>query len=73
MKKIIGIVLILGGGWLVYTGHSRAESIAGKAESGVVQLQNEIDGKSRVAEHVWFYAGGGVLIVAGAWLVLRKG
>jgi len=72
MKKILGIVLILVGGWLVYTGYNRAESIAGKTEAGLVDLKNEIDGKTRVADHVWFYIGGGVLIVVGGAIVLRK-
>jgi hypothetical protein len=73
MKKILGIVLILGGGWLVYTGYNRAESIAGKTAAGLVDLKNEIDGKARVADHVWYYAGGAVLIIAGGAMVMRKG
>jgi len=72
MTKIIGIALLLVGGWLVYTGYSRAESLAGKAESGIVDLKNEIDGKARVPDHVWYYAGGAVLILVGGGLVLRK-
>ncbi|HEY5550994.1 MAG TPA: DUF3185 family protein [Opitutaceae bacterium] len=72
MKKILGIVLVLVGGWLVYTGYHRAESIAGKTESGLVDLKNEIDGKTRVADHVWYYVGGAVLIIGGGWLVIRK-
>ncbi|HUG09703.1 MAG TPA: DUF3185 family protein [Opitutaceae bacterium] len=73
MKKLLGIVLIVGGGWLVYTGYNRSESIAGKTEEGLADLKNEIDGKARVADHVWYYAGGALLIVVGGAMVMRKG
>jgi len=73
MKKIIGIVFILVGGWLVYTGYNRAESLGGKTEAGLADLKSEIDGKARIADHVWYYAGGALLILAGGVMVLRKG
>ena len=73
MKKIIGVLLVLIGGWLVYSGYNRAESIAGKTEEGLADLKNEIDGKTRVADHFWYYAGGALLVIAGGAMVLRKG
>lgn len=72
MIRILGVVIIFIGGWLVYTGHRRAESLAGKTQTGLVQLKNEIDGKTRVADHYWYYAGGAILILGGGWLVVRK-
>jgi hypothetical protein len=72
MKKILSLILILLGGWLVYVGYNRGESLAGKTKSGIAELKNEIDGKMRVPDHVWYYVGGGALIVAGAVVAARR-
>lgn len=72
MTRILGVVLLLAGGWLVFTGHNRAGSVAGKAQTNIAELKSEIDGKTRVPEHFWYYAGGAVLVLAGGWIVMRK-
>jgi hypothetical protein len=72
MKKLVGLALILVGGWLVYVGFTRGDSLAGKTKSGIAELKNEIDGKMRIPDHVWYYVGGGVLIIAGAAAMARK-
>lgn len=74
MKMIIALVAIAIGGWLLYAGYQRQDSLAGKAESSVSDLGRELDGKTRIPDHVWYYIGGGVLIVAGfAGLARRRG
>lgn len=72
MKQIIGIIFIFAGGWLVYTGYSEADSIAGKARTKLIDLKNDIDGKNRTPRQYWYYGSGALLIVAGAGLVMRK-
>jgi hypothetical protein len=72
MNKIIGIAMLLVGGWLLYTGYNRGESLAGKTKAGIAELKNEIDGKARVPDHVWYYIGGGVLVLVGGGMLMRK-
>lgn len=74
MKMIIALAAIAIGGWLLYAGYQRQDSLAGRAESTASDVGRQIDGKTRVPDHVWYYIGGGVLIVAGlAGLVRRRG
>jgi hypothetical protein len=72
MKKILAVVLILAGGWLLYAGYQRGDSLAGRTKSTLAELKNDIDGKTRVPGHVKFYVGGAVLLAAGAWLATRR-
>ena len=74
MKLIIALVAIALGGWLLYAGYQRQDSLAGRAESAISDVGRQLDGETRVPEHVWYYIGGGVLIVAGfASLTRRRG
>jgi hypothetical protein len=72
MIRILGVVLVIVGAWLLYTGYSRGRSLAGKTRSNIAQLKNEIDGKARVPDHVWYYVGGGLVVLVGGALVIRK-
>lgn len=72
MKKIVVVLLIAAGGWLFYAGYQRGDSLAGRTKSTFAELKNDIDGKNRVPDHVKFYAGGAVLLAAGAWLATRR-
>jgi len=71
MKYIIATVLIAAGAVLIYHGHRRGDSIAGLAEKTGKDIANAFDGRNRQPDHVYYYVGGGVLIVAGAWFALR--
>ncbi len=73
MKKIVAVLLIAAGGWLLYAGYQRGDSLAGRTKSTFTELKNDIDGKSRIPGHVKFYLGGAVLLAAGAWLAIRRG
>ncbi len=72
MSRIIGILLILVGGWLIYRGHSEAESLAGKTRTTITDVKNSIDGKGRIATQYWYYGAGAVLIGAGVVTGLRR-
>ncbi len=72
MKHLLAIVLIVIGGYLIYLGHRRAESVAGIAEKAGKDIANAFDGKTREGQHVYYYVGGGLLILAGAVVALKK-
>ncbi len=71
-RKILGIVLIVVGVYLCYSGEQRRTSLAGGINSMSVKVANRFDGEGRVASYVWYYVGGGVLAVAGAVMLLRR-
>lgn len=73
MNKIIGLVLLLIGGALIYQGVSRKDSVAGAASEIGADVANAIDGKARIPEHYYYIAGGGVLAIMGLGVLLRGG
>lgn len=75
MRKIIGIILILVGGFLIYKGVVREDSLAGGLEETGNQVANKIDGGSRIADHYYYLIGGGILAAVGIGTVVsgRRG
>jgi uncharacterized membrane-anchored protein YitT (DUF2179 family) len=73
MKNIIGLVLILIGGALIYQGVSRKDSLAGAAAQVGTDVANAVDGKSRVPQHLVYMIGGGVLAAVGLGVLFRGG
>ena len=72
MNKLIALVLIVVGIIVIVTGHRRSESVAGVTDTVGAKIANTFDGNARQPEHVWYYVGGGVLIVAGLAMGLKK-
>jgi hypothetical protein len=74
MKRIsVSLCLIVVGLLVIMQGTRRDGSIVGVADSVGTRVANAWDGKGRQPEHVWYYLGGGVLMLAGiAGLVRRK-
>ncbi|HEX2860108.1 MAG TPA: hypothetical protein VHN79_00630 [Lacunisphaera sp.] len=74
MNKLILALLLVGGGIaLIVGGSRRSDSLAGIVDDVGSKLASKWDGKVRQPGHVWYYVGGGVLILAGALVALRKG
>ncbi|HEY8994643.1 MAG TPA: DUF3185 family protein [Lacunisphaera sp.] len=71
-KLIIAVVLIGLGIALIVAGSRRADSIEGISDEIGAKIANKWDGKARQPEHVWYYVGGGALILAGLGVGLRK-
>lgn len=71
-KFVIALLFIVLGVIVIGIGHRRSESIAGISESVGSKIANAWDGKGRQPDHVWYYVGGGVLILAGVTVGLRK-
>jgi hypothetical protein len=74
MNKLIVTLILVGGGiTLIVFGMRRADSVTGIADEVGAKLANTWDGKARQPEHIWYYVGGGVLILGGVVTALRKG
>lgn len=73
MNKVIGIVLILVGGVLLYQGLGRKDSIAGAASEVGTDVANAVDGGGRVPKHIYYIVGGGIVAAAGVGMMLRGG
>jgi hypothetical protein len=66
MKTFLCLVAILGGGWLLYLGYERQQSLAGKADSSLAKLGQSIDGADHMPTHAKYFIAGAVLLAGGA-------
>jgi hypothetical protein len=73
MIKVVGLVLVIVGGILVYQGLSRKDSFMGQAAEVGTNVANKVDGGARLPKHMVSLVGGGALVLVGAVLVLRRG
>jgi threonine/homoserine/homoserine lactone efflux protein len=67
MTKVLSLLALLAGAWLVYLGYERQQSIAGRADSTLSSLGQRIDGGDHTPTHVKYYVAGTVLLVIGAF------
>jgi hypothetical protein len=72
MNKIIGLILILAGAFLIYRGINRQDSLAGKADSAGTSIANSVDGGTRTPTHTVWIVGGAVVAVAGLAIAARR-
>jgi hypothetical protein len=72
MNKIIGVILIIVGGFLIFKGINRQDSIAGKADSAGSSIANSVDGGTRTPTHTVWIVGGAVVAVAGLAIAARR-
>jgi len=72
MNKIIGVLLIIVGGFLIFKGINRQDSIAGKADSAGSSIANSVDGGTRTPTHTVWIVGGAVVAVAGLAVAARR-
>lgn len=73
MNKIVLPLILIGGGIaLIIFGTRRADSVTGMTDEVGAKLANKWDGQARQPDHVWYYVGGGGLILAGVVAALRK-
>jgi len=72
MIKIIGIILIVLGGYLFALGVSRQDSLVGHVSSAADSTANSVDGGVRAPKHVSYMVGGGALVIVGAVLAFRR-
>ena len=67
MGRLLSVVALLAGLWLVYLGHERQNSLAGLADDSLSRLGQKIDGGDHTPAHFKYYAAGAVLVVGGAF------
>ena len=70
-KKIIGLILIIVGIYVCYLGNSRRNSMAGGIDTASATVANKVSGEGHVTDATWYFVGGGVLIVVGAFSLMR--
>ena len=74
MNKLLAPLLLIAIGVIVIVaGQRRSDSIAGVSDSVGAKIANTWDGKARQPDHVWYYVGGGALMLTGLAMALRKG
>jgi hypothetical protein len=71
-KFFPALILIALGIGIIVLGHRRESSLAGKSEEIAQEAANAFDGDVRQPKHVWYYVGGGVLVLAGLGVAVRK-
>jgi uncharacterized membrane protein len=71
MNKILGIVLIIVGGFLLYSGLNRQDSLAGKADAAGTSIANSVDGGTRTPTHTIYIVSGAALAVVGLMVAAR--
>jgi len=67
MCKLLSILALIGGIWLVYMGYERQQSLAGKTENTLSTLGQKIDGGDHTTTFMKYYAAGAVLVAGGAF------
>ncbi len=73
MKKLIAILLIAAGSIVAWEGYKRNEALKGQISSSVDKLASNFDGKTRMPEYIWYYVGGGALLLTGLVLFSKGG
>ncbi len=71
MNKIIGIILIVVGGFLIFKGATRKDSLAGGVAEVSADVANKVDGGGRIPEHYYYIIGGVVVAAAGLGMAMR--
>lgn len=69
---IIPFVLIIVGILIIVQGSRREDSVAGVADEVGTNVANAFDGEARQPEHIWYYVGGGALILVGLAAAVRR-
>ena len=72
MNKIIGIVLIVVGGYLFFQGWNRKDSLVGAAAETSAKVANAVDGGTRTPKHIVYMIGGGLLVIVGAGVAMKR-
>jgi hypothetical protein len=70
--RILGLLRLVLGVVLLVQGFNRKDSLAGHVSTTADNVANSVDGGARTPQHVGYIAGGGVLIVIGAALSIRR-
>ena len=67
MLKLLSLVALVGGLWLIYLGYERQQSLAGKAADSLSRIGRTIDGGDHPTTQTEYYVCGALLLVGGAF------
>jgi len=70
--KILGIIVLLAGGALLYQGINRQNSLVGEAATATTNVAKSVDGGTRTPQHVIYIVSGGILMAVGVILAFRS-
>jgi hypothetical protein len=65
MGKLLSLLALVAGIWLIYLGYERQLSLAGKADRTLSKIGTAIDGGDHTPTHVKYYVAGAALSIAG--------
>lgn len=71
-RLTLALLALMLGVFVIILGVRRSDSATGIADAVGTKVANVWDGKARLPEHVWYYVGGGTLILVGVLLTLRR-
>ncbi len=71
-KNILAVILVVLGGVLLYLGAQRRDSLAGRAEAAGNNIVTAVDGEPRANRETLYFISGGILVVAGLFVALRR-
>ncbi len=71
-RLTLALLALMLGVFVIILGVRRSDSATGIADTVGTKVANAWDGKARLPEHVWYYVGGGTLILVGVLLTLRR-
>lgn len=71
-RLTLALLALMLGVFVIVLGVRRSDSATGIADKVGTKVANAWDGKARLPEHVWYYVGGGTLILVGVLLTLRR-
>ena len=72
LRRIIGLILICVGAWLLIRGWQRKDSLLGSISETGTKIANRFDGGARTPKHMMYMVGGGLIIACGAILTFSK-
>jgi drug/metabolite transporter (DMT)-like permease len=72
MTKILGIIIIILGGYLFTIGLNRQDSLVGHADSAATSVANSVDGGTRTPKHTGYMVAGGALVLVGVVISFRR-
>lgn len=72
LRRIIGLLLIITGTWLLIQGWQRKDSLLGSMSETGTRIANRFDGGARTPKHMIYMAGGSLMIACGAILTVSK-
>jgi hypothetical protein len=72
MKIALAIILIAVGAVLFIQGLNRKESVAGHLDQAGTAVANTLDGGARTTRHAGYMIAGGVLVLVGIVLAVRR-